>query len=132
MATTQKDLRDIEKAVVKLRNKLKRVDMNYTVQISISSTDPTKVVYAAQTTPPADSLAPLTFVADNAADLIQKIKTTTKAVDFKAVDKAYHEAQIQACERTILGHEEYIKGLEEEDSEQNTEETNDTDAGTEE
>ena len=27
------------------------------------------------------------------------------------VDKAYHESQIEACKRTIKGHEEYIQEL---------------------
>ncbi len=111
MASIEKDLRNAEKAIVKLRNKLKKVDMNYTVQVSISSTDPTTVIWQALVTPPANSLAPISFIEKSPGDLIDRIKATTKAVDLEAVDKAYHESQIEACKRTIKGHEEYIQEL---------------------
>ena len=62
MSSIEKDLRNAEKAIVKLRNKLKKVDMNYTVQVSISSTDPTTVTWQALVTPPANSLAPISFI----------------------------------------------------------------------
>ena len=108
-----KALKSAEKAIVKLRNKLKRVDLNYTVQISINSTDPTRVAYAAQMTPPAEGLAPVTFISyESMEDLVKKIKLATEHIDYTEVEKAYHAAQIEACERTIQGHRDRLEVLE--------------------
>lgn len=117
MSQTTKDLQNIEKAVVRLRNKLNRVDINYNIQISISSTDPEHVTYAAQLTSPAEGLAPMTFIADSAEEIITQIKVTTKSINQEKVEIAYHKAQIKSCERTILGHEERIKAIENPDPE---------------
>lgn len=114
---TTTDLRNIEKAMVKLRNKMKRIDLDYTVQTSVSSVDPTIVRYAAQLTAPANGLQPLTFIADSADELIEKIKRTVKKIDHKAVEKAYHAAQIEACNRTIKFHEERLADLDKPDEE---------------
>lgn len=115
-----KDIRKAEKAVVKLRSKLKRVDLNYTVQVSVNSTDPTKMAYAAQMTSPAEGLAPITFISyESIDDLVEKIKLATKGIDYKEVEKAYHAAQIEACHRTIAFHNERLETIdapEEEDT----------------
>jgi hypothetical protein len=108
MADVQ-ELRKVEKAMVKLRNKAKRADLNYTVQVSINSTDPTKMAYAAQMTAPAEGLAPVTFISyESFDDLLSKIKTATKGIDFEEIEKAYHAAQIEACERTIAFHKDRV------------------------
>lgn len=108
------NLRKIEKLVVKLRNKMKRADLDYLVQISIDSTQPAHINYAASITSPAKGLAPVAWVKDSAEELIEAVKLATKGIDYDAIEKAYHEAQIEACKRTILGHEERIKEMEEE------------------
>lgn len=110
MATseTAKELRKIEKHFVKLRNNMRRADIDYTVQVSINSTDPKVVIYAAQLTAPANGLAPIRILARSAEELITKIDVAQKNIDEVAVEIAYHEAQIEACERTKLGHEERI------------------------
>lgn len=111
--TTLTKLKQAEKALVKLRNKIKRADLDYTVQVSISSTDPQTVVYAAQMTSPANGLAPVTFLSNTSPeDLIEKIKEATKHIDYDAVEIAYHKAQMEACDRTKQGHEERINQIE--------------------
>lgn len=112
----ESDLKNIEKAIVRLRNKIKRVDLDYTVQVSISSVDPTVIMYAAQTTSPAKGLAPITFIEKSPEVLVQKIKAFTKNTDYDAVEEAYHKAQIEACKRTIMGHEERLAEMEDEKS----------------
>jgi hypothetical protein len=62
-------------------------------------------------TAPANGLAPVTFIAKTPEELIIKIKAATKHIDYDAVEVAYHEAQIEACKRTILGHEERVSVL---------------------
>lgn len=113
--STVKLIKDAEKAMVKLRNKLKRVDLNYTIQVSVNSTQPTKLSYAAQMSPPAEGLAPVTFIADSGEELIAKIKEATKHINYGEVEKAYHKAQIEACKRTIEIHEDRLKGIDEEE-----------------
>lgn len=108
---TVQDLRKIERAISKLRNNLKRADLDFTVQVSIASTDPGAVRYAAQMTAPAIGLAPITFIADTADELVEQIKFSTKKIDYAAVEVAFHEAQIQSCERTIVGHRERIEEI---------------------
>lgn len=112
MAETLDSLRKVEKVVVKLRNKMNRADLNYTVQVSVNSVDPTKLAYAAQITAPAEGLAPVTFISyESMDDLISKIKTATKGIDYEEIEKAYHAAQIEACQRTIAFHEERVKAI---------------------
>ena len=123
-----KNLHDAERAMNRLRNKFNKVDSDYVVQISISSVDPSTVKYAASLTAPANGLQPVAFIADSAQDLVKQIKAFTKNVDYKMIEIAYHKAQIESCYRTIQGHEDRIKELEEEKEEEkngDTEETSD-------
>lgn len=120
---TVQELKKIERAFVKLRNNLRRADIDYTVQVSISSTDPQTVIYAAQMTAPANGLMPVRILAPSADTLIEKIKVATKHIDEKAVEIAYHKAQMEACDRTKAGHQERIDELEKEDVEEEVSET---------
>lgn len=124
MATAKEELQKAERAINKLRNKIKRADLDYTVQISISSVDPTKVRYAAQMTPPAQGLAPVTFIKDSAEELIEAIKAATKHIDYEQVEIAYHKAQMEACDRTKQGHQDRINEILKPKKEQATEEAN--------
>lgn len=108
---TKTDLQKIEKKLVKLRNKMGRKDLEYLVQVSINSTDPTVVRYAVQMTPPAEGLAPITFIGNTVAELVERIEAATKGIDLTEVEKAYHEAQVVACERTIAHHKERLEKL---------------------
>ena len=110
--TLEQSLRNIERAMVRLRNKVGRSDLDYTIQASISSTDETTVTYAAQLTAPANGLAPVTFIEKSPEELVKKIREATKHIDYDKIEVAYHRSQIEACFRTIRGHEERISELE--------------------
>lgn len=127
MATAKEELQKAERAINKLRNKIKRADLDYTVQISISSVDPAKVRYAAQMTPPAQGLAPVTFIKDSAEELIEAIKAATKHIDYEQVEIAYHKAQMEACDRTKQGHQDRINEILKPKEKQATEEANEPD-----
>lgn len=118
---TKEDLQKIEKAMVKLRNKAKRSDLDYTVQISISSADPQVVRYAAQMTPPAEGLAPVTFIEHDTESLVNKIKLATKGINYEEIEKAYHSAQIDAAKRTIAHHEDRVYRIENPEEEETVE-----------
>lgn len=105
------ELKKIEKFVLKLRNKMKRADIDYTVQLSRNSADPGKIRYAISMTAPANGLAPVVFIADSSDEIIEQLKASAKKIDYAAIEIAYHEAQIEACKRTILGHEERIEAI---------------------
>ncbi len=117
---TEKDLRKLEKGLLKLRNNLKRADLDFTVQASINSTNPHVVIYAASMTAPAAGLAPLTFIASSTEALYEKIKAAQKHIDYDAVELAYHEAQIQSCNKTIEGHQDRIDELKNQEREEET------------
>lgn len=105
------ELKKIEKVVLKLRNKMKRADIDYTVQLSRNSADPGKIRYAVSMTAPANGLAPVVFIADTSEELIKQVKESAKNIDYAAIEIAYHEAQIKSCERTIIGHQERIEAI---------------------
>lgn len=105
------ELKKIEKVVLKLRNKMKRADIDYTVQLSRNSADPGKIRYAVSMTAPANGLAPVVFIADTSEELIRQVKESAKNIDYAAIEIAYHEAQIKSCERTIIGHQERIEAI---------------------
>lgn len=125
---TVEELRLIESSIARLRRKFNRMDLDYTVQISVNSTRPKTVSYVAQITPPAEGLAPVTFISHESADeLLTMIKAAIKNIDQDKFEIAYHEAQIVACKQTIQSHEErieYIKNPPKE--EENSTEENET------
>lgn len=109
--TTTTHLRKAEKLMLKFKKQLKRADLDYTVQASISSVDPSNIRFAAQIAPPAAGLEPVTFIAATGDELIEKIQNAIKNIDYTEVEKAFHAAQIEACQRTINFHNERIAEL---------------------
>lgn len=115
--TLESDLRKIDKEAQKLKRSLKRADLDYTVQISMNSAQPNEIHYALSMTAPAQGLAPIMFINKSSEDLITMIKAAQKNFDADAVERAYHEAQIKACENTILGHKERLEDMDKEAAE---------------
>lgn len=110
--TATEELKKIYRQTEKLRNNLHRADLDFTVQISISTAQPGKINYAISMTAPANGLAPIMFIANSADELLTQVKAATKNIDYDAVERAYHKAQITAAENTILGHKERLAELE--------------------
>ena len=97
-----------EKLAIKLKKKLKRNDLDFSIQVSLSSADPGKIYYALQLTPVADGVAPMTFIKSDPDKLIEAIEAQLEKVDTAAVEVAYHEGQINHAKRTITFHQERI------------------------
>lgn len=116
--TTDQDLEKIEKVAYKLRNNMRRADIDFTIQASRNTTDPGITRWALSMTAPANNLAPIVFIALTPEDLIKQIKGSIKNLDHAAVEKAYHQAQIDACERTIAGHKERIETIDKGEAEE--------------
>ena len=88
--------------------------MEWTVQASISSVHPDKLVYCAQIEAPANGLAPLIWICDSKEELIKKLTLSEKGLDQKAVEKAYIEAEINRAKEKQGFFEEKLLELSEE------------------
>lgn len=109
-----KDLKKARNLVNKIVKKFNRNDLDWTVQLSINSTRPERVNYCAQIEAPANGLQPITWVKDSWEELEEALKIAEKALDQDAVDKAWHESEIQRAKMLIKYHEDAIKEIEKE------------------
>lgn len=100
--------------VNKIVKKFNRNDLDWTVQVSINSTRPERVNYCAQIEAPANGLQPLTWVKESFAELEEALKIAEKGLDQDAVDRAWHEAEIQRAESLIKYHKDAIAELDKE------------------
>lgn len=108
---------EVEKLAIRLKKKAKRNDLDFSVQVSLSTADPGQIYYALQLTPVADGVAPMTFIKKSPEELIEAIKAQLDNIDEVAIEKAYHEAQIAHAKRTITFHEERIDEITTKDEE---------------
>ena len=109
-----KELLKARNLVNKIIKKFKRNDLDYTVQLSISSVHPDSIKYCAQIEAPANGLQPITFVKDSYKELIDALELAEKGLNQDEVDKAYYNSQIEASKAKIKYFEDKIKELEEE------------------
>lgn len=100
-----------EKLAIKYKKKVKRNDIDFRIQVSLSSADPGVIYYALQFTSLAEGVAPVTFLKANAEEFIEAIEAQLKIIDDTAVEVAYHEAQIYHAKRNIKFHEERIEEI---------------------
>lgn len=115
--TIKKTIYDAEKLAIKFKKKLKRNDVEFNIQISLSSTDPGQIYYALQFTSVADGVAPITFIKKSPEELIAAIEAQLENIDTDQVEKTYHESQINHAERTIKFHKERIEEIDKEKDE---------------
>lgn len=109
--TIKKTIYDAEKLANKFRKKLKRNDVEFNIQISLSSADPGQIYYALQFTSVADGVAPITFIKRSPEELISSLETQLEKIDTDEIEKTYHESQINHAERTITFHKERIEEI---------------------
>ena len=109
----------MDKELKKTRNLLNKIvknfgrnDLDWVAQLSITSVRPDKINYCAQIEAPANGLQPLTWVKDSWKELQESLELAEKGLDQKAVDKAWHESEIQRAEALIKYHKESIEELE--------------------
>lgn len=113
----EKQLKSARNLVNKIIKNLKRNDLDWTVQISINSTRPDMVNYCCQIEAPASGLQPITWVYDSWDKLIDALKVGVKALDAEAVEKAWHESEIERAKALIHYHEEVLNKDKEETKE---------------
>jgi hypothetical protein len=115
--TIKQTIYEVEKLAVKFKKKLKRNDIDFNIQVSLSTTDPGQIYYALQFTSVAEGVAPITFIKKTPEDLITAVQAQLDSIDTAAVEKAYHESQINHAKRTITFHEERIEEIDKEKDE---------------
>ena len=115
--TVQQTMKKAERLAIKIKKKINRNDLDFSVQTSISTADPGQIYYAMQITSVAEGVAPMTFIDKDPVKFIEKIEAQVGNIDEKVIEKAYHEAQIAHAKRTIKFHEERIEEITADDSE---------------
>lgn len=108
------EMKKARNLVNKIVKKFNRNDLDWTVQVSINSTRPDRVNYCAQIEAPANGLQPLTWVKESFAELEEALELAEKGLDQDAVDRAWHEAEIQRAESLIKYHKQAIEELDKE------------------
>lgn len=108
------EMKKARNLVNKIVKKFNRNDLDWTVQVSINSTRPDRVNYCAQIEAPANGLQPLTWVKESFSELEEALKLAEKGLDQDAVDRAWHEAEIQRAESLIKYHKQAIEELDKE------------------
>lgn len=104
----EKQLKSARNLVNKIVKNLKRNDLDWTVQVTVNSVHPDKVSYCAQIAAPAEGLQALTWIKDSWEELLDALATAEKGLDPVAVDRAWHEAEIQRAEALINYHKEAL------------------------
>lgn len=105
----EKSLKLARNHINKIVKNLNRNDLDWTAQVSISSTEPDKVKYCAMIEAPANGLQPITWVCNSYDELIEKLKISEKGLDQDAVMKAWHEGEIARAEALIKYHKEALE-----------------------
>lgn len=106
------DFRAAERSLRRIIRKLGNGTLDYTLQVSVDSTKPGLVSYAAMITAPAPGIQPITWIRNTGEELLHSLKLSEKTLDKDEVEKAYHRFQIAACKRTIEEHERKIQEIE--------------------
>lgn len=109
----EKQLQSARTIINRIVKNFGRNDLDWTVQVSINSTRPERVNYCAQIEAPANGLQPITWIKESWKELEEALKLAEKGLDQDAVDKAWHESEIERAKALIKYHEEAIQELEE-------------------
>lgn len=105
----EKELKESRNLVNKIIKNLNRNDLDWTVQISISSVRPDMVNYCCQIEAPANGLQPITWVCDSYEKLRDSLKVAVKGLNPEEVEKAWHKAEIERAEALIKYHKESLE-----------------------
>lgn len=108
----ERELKKVRNIVNRIVKNLGRADIDWVVQVSITSVRPDKLNYCVQIEAPANGLAPITWVKDTWEELEEALKKAEKELDKEAVEKAYLASQIKAAEEKKSFFEEKLMELE--------------------
>ena len=100
--------REVQKLVMKILKGLKNNTLDWTFQISTGSIHPEKPSYAVMISSPADGIQPITWVCEDYKELVKQLEIASKHLDVEAVERAWHQSEIERGKRLIKYHEEYL------------------------
>ena len=107
-----KGLLQAEKLVQKIKKKVKRNDLDYTIQAVVDSTAPSTIRYAVRITPINEAVGPMVFVANSIQELHEKLEYRLEnGLDQEDLEVKYHEAMIANLTKSREFHEERVKEL---------------------
>lgn len=105
----KEQLLKLEKIAKKLiRKSLKNNTLDYTLQITVSSLEPSKLKYAAQISSPEKGVQPITFIFDDYKTLEASLEEAVKELNPIKVEEAFHENRINTYKNKIQQHEERL------------------------
>lgn len=109
---TTKSLLEAEKLVQKIKNKVKRHDLDYTIQAVIDSTTPNTIRFAVRVTPLNEAVGPIIFVANSGPELLEKLQyRLDNGLDEDELMINYHESMVKNVEKTLKYHQDKIEEL---------------------
>lgn len=122
MDEVKKSLLEAEKLVVKIKKKVRRQDLDYTIQYVMDSTNPGVLKYGLIITPINEATGPMKFVASTGKELLEKLKyRLDNGLDQVEMQKDFHKFTIANIKKTIQYHEEQLKVLEQQEQEEEQE-----------
>lgn len=109
----KEQLSELEKLVKKvIRKAIKNNTLDYTVQFTMSSSEPGKVKYAAQISSPANGVQPITFIFEKFEDLKNALIASETEIDTEKIELTFHQSRINTYKNKIEAHEARIKQIE--------------------
>lgn len=107
-----KEFMELRKLVNQILKNLNRNDLDWTVQVSISSIESRGLTYSCQIQSPSNTLRPITFIKKSYKELKEALEVAAKELNADQVALAYHNAEIQRSKEKLDFHEREAKELE--------------------
>lgn len=109
----EKDLLSLEKIVKKIiKNKFRDSTLDYTVQISISSIEPSTVKYSALISSPSRNVQEIPFVFKSYKELEYALQSALDTFKYEDIEKAEVESRINVYKQKTKELEQYLDMIE--------------------
>lgn len=107
-----KQFMELRKLVNQILKNLNRNDLDWTVQVSISSIEARGLTYSCQIQSPSNTLRPITFIKKSYEELKEALELSAKELNADQVALAYHNAEIQRSKEKLDFHKQEVEELE--------------------
>ena len=107
----EKKFKELRSKVQKILRNIKNANCDWTLQISLNSTEPNKVKYCCMIHIPTEGIAPITWVCDSFEELEQGLDKAVKELNADMVQIAWHQAELKKVENMKKYHEDSIKQI---------------------
>ena len=107
-----KEFMELRKLVNQILKNLNRNDLDWTVQVSISSLESRGLTYSCQIQSPSNALQPVTFIKKSYKELKEALEVAAKELNTDQVSLAYNNAEIKRSKEKLDYHKKEAKALE--------------------